>query len=261
MRRPHPRSPQPTAALYGALAALLALSAHSLDTHAAEPPELLRLQGETDYRAWMERYGWKNLRPLSDSTKRFRIGNGALRLSSRGDSFLIGSELKGILPVALDQYPYLRFVVRIDQVPVSDDRSKEHLNDSAFRLYLATRASPPQSIAYAWTWDHPIGHWSSQGLTGLGSFSKVRHKSIGQGRPPAGRWITVEANLREDVRSQFPELAAPQLVGISLKADSNDSEGGSSLAWVREVSLHRASLRAEGFREGDTLAHTELWYR
>jgi len=228
---------------------------------AGELPELLRFAGATDYRAWMARFAWENLRPFSDSTQRFRLENGALRMESRGDSFLIGSTLPGILPVSLDEYPYLRFVVRIERVPEGADVSRERLDDSAFRLYAATRASPPQSVVYAWTWNHPVGHWSHQGLTSLGLFTNVRHKSIGNGAPPAGQWITVETRLREDVRAQFPDLDRPRLVGISLKADSNDTEGASSLAWIRSASLHRESLRAQGLREGDPLGDTVLWYR
>lgn len=253
--------PVPRPAILSLLWLLLGLLACAGRPGAAEIPELLRLQGHTDYRAWMERYGWEDLRPFSNSSKRFRIDDGALRMESQDDSYLIGSELKGLLPAALDDFPYLRFVVRIDRVPRRPEESLAELDDSAFRLYAALRDDPPQSIAYAWTWTHPAGHWSAQRSSLFGDFGGVRHKSLGRGAPPAGLWITVEANLREDVRSQFPDLAAPRLVGISLKADSNHTDDGNSLAWVRSASLHRESLRAEGRREGDALGDTVLWYR
>ena len=83
------------AALAGAaLAPASPVRAGASGAGAADPPELLRLEQAADYPSWMERFGWENLRPFSDSAQRFRLEDGALRMESRRDSFLIGSRLQ-----------------------------------------------------------------------------------------------------------------------------------------------------------------------
>ena len=184
-----------------------------------------------------------------------------LRLESEGDSFLIGSTVWGVLPLDLERYPFLRFVVRIDDAPAGSDLIDERIDDSALRIMTVFRKEPPRSIVYAWTSTLPVGAWSARGRSILGDFREVRRKSFGQGRPPAGQWLTVEVNLLADYRTQFPAGAPPTLRGVALKTDSNDVDDGRSLAWIRSVSLHEQSLRGEGLKEWDALGDTVVWFR
>ena len=89
----------------------------------------------------------------------------------------------------------------------------------------------------------------------------MRRKSFGRGLPLSETWLTVETDLRADFRHEFPNLPLPVLRGLALKADSNDTPNGESLAWLRGVSLHTTSLRAQGFEEGDAYQGTVLRFR
>lgn len=223
--------------------------------------DLTALPPSLDYAAWMAREGWSDERPFSDSSGRFRLEAGSLRLESRGDSFLIARTLDLAQQRSLETHPYLRMVVRVDRVPEGANLIGEAQDDSALRVYAGFRDRPPRSIVYAWTWTLPQGNWSARGRSFWGDFREVRRKSIGQGMPPAGRWLTVEMDLRADYRQEFPEGPLPVLRGLALKADSNNTTGGNSLAWVRKVSLHHGSLKTLGLRDGASYGDTELRFR
>ena len=252
---------------WGLAALMLSLLPASAPAQSAEHIELLRLSEVEDYPGWMERFAWEDLRPIShrtrfsDSAKRFKLEEGALLMATRKQSYYIGSRLEGLLPVSLLEYPYLRFVVRIDRAPKGAELTGERHDDSALRIFAVTRPRPIQTVVYAWSWTLPVGRWSARGLSERGLFNNVRRKSFGQGEPLKGQWLTVEVNLLEDFRSQFPMYTDPALKALHLKADSNDTPRARSLAWVRSVSLHRHSLRERGFAEGAPYGDTVLWYR
>jgi hypothetical protein len=223
--------------------------------------DLLRLAGAASYRAWMKREGWRDRRPLSDSSKRFRVHEGVLRLESQGDSFLIGRELPPELARPIAAYPYLRFVVRLAAVPRGARLRGEAADDSAFRIYAIFAAKPLKALVYVWSEDLKIGAWSARGRSALGDFRAVRRKAFGRGEPMAGIWLTVEVDLRRDFAAQFPGEPLPVLRGLALKSDSNDVPRQSSLAWLRAVTLHRASLGAAGHKEWDEYRGTVLVFR
>ncbi len=227
--------------------------------------DLLRLGGATttvaSYPQWMAREGWEDRRPLSRSARRFRVFQGTLRLESQGDSFLIGRELPPALARPIAEYPYLRFVVRIAEVPRGAELRGEKADDSAFRLYAVFGRDPLRALVYVWSWELGIGEWSARGRGLLGDFRAVRRKSFGRGEPMGQVWLTVEVNLARDFRAQFPGLPLPRLGGLALKADSNDTPGRRSLAWLRAVTLHRTSLAAEGLADGDDYKGTVLLFR
>ncbi|MCZ6553406.1 MAG: DUF3047 domain-containing protein [SAR324 cluster bacterium] len=252
---------------WGLAALMLSVLPPSAPAQGMERLELLRLSEAEDYRGWMERFAWEDLRPISrrtrfsDSARRFKLEGGALRMATRKNSYYIGSRLEGLLPVSLLEYPYLRFVVRIDRAPRGAELTGERHDDSALRIFAVTRPRPIQTVVYAWSWTLPVGRWSARGLSERGLFNNVRRKSFGQGEPLKGQWLTVEVNLLEDFRSQFPMYTDPALKALHLKADSNDTPRARSLAWVRSVSLHRHSLRERGLAEGAPYEDTLLWYR
>jgi hypothetical protein len=221
---------------------------------------LFAVRGHQDYAAWMAAAGWADLRPFSRSARRFRFEGDALRLESRGDSYLIGTTFPPAERRPIADFPYLRFVVRIGAVPEGARLMGEVRDDAAFRLYAGFADDPPRSLVYVWSWDLPVGAWSPRAKHLWGDFRDVRRKAFGQGVPPAG-WLTVEVNLLQDFREQFPHLPPPPLRGLALKSDSNHTPDGHSLAWLREVTLHRESLREQGLEEGAALGDTTLWYR
>ncbi len=221
---------------------------------------LFSVQGHQTYATWMKAAGWEDLRPFSRSATRFHLEEDTLRLESRGDSYLIGTTFPPAQRRPIEEFPYLRFVVRIETVPEGARLMGEARDDSAFRIYAGFSDDPPRSLVYVWSWELPVGAWSARADRLWGDFRQVRRKAFGQGLPPDG-WLTVEVNLLRDFREQFPELPPPPLRGLALKADSNHTPGGRSLAWLREATLHRESLRAQGHAEGAALGDTTLWYR
>ena len=231
-----------------------------LSVSAQEGLTLFSARGHRDYAAWMQAAGWEDLRPFSRSARRFRIEEDALRLESRGDSYLIGTTFPPAERRPIKAFPYLRFVVRIGAVPEGARLMGEERDDAAFRLYAGFSDDPPRSLVYVWAWDLPVGAWSARADRFWGDFRDVRRKAFGRGAPPAG-WLTVEVDLLRDFREQFPQHRPPPLRGLALKSDSNHTSGGRSLAWLREISLHRESLGAQGLAEGDALGDTTLWFR
>ena len=104
-----------------------------------------------EIRAWMKRHGWKSKR---NSPKRFEVGEGRLRLVSRDDSVLIGTQ-EG-LPLDPEDWPRLRFRLRVDEVPTETDLARKSGDDAAFRIYVAFDEGggwfrPPNTLAYIWT--------------------------------------------------------------------------------------------------------------
>lgn len=240
------------------LGCLLAGGSHG--AHAQAALTLFSVRGHQDYAAWMDAAGWEDLRPFSRSARRFRIEGDALRLESRGDSYLIGTTFAPAERRPIAEYPYLRFVVRIGAVPEGARLMGEERDDAAFRIYAGFSDDPPRSLVYVWAWELPVGAWSPRADRFWGDFRDVRRKAFGRGTPPDG-WLTVEVNLLRDFRAQFPESPPPPLRGLALKSDSNHTPAGRSLAWLRQVTLHRESLRARGLAEGAALGDTTLWYR
>ena len=262
----------PPKALRGALLAVL-LSATAPGLAPGTPPPsgappallpdlvLMSVQPGQTYAQWMAAGDWADRRPLSPSARRFRIEGAALRLESRGDSYLIGRVLPPQQAASIDTWPFLRFVVRIAQVPEGANLIAEARDDAAFRVYATFEDDPPRALVYVWSWTLPVGAFSARGRSLWGDFRNVRRKSFGRGAPDAQRWLTVEVNLRDDFRHEFPGLPLPELRGLALKADSNHTPGGGSLAWLRSVSLHARSLREAGLHDGDPCGDTTLWFR
>lgn len=222
--------------------------------------DLLGLQPGWSYARWKSERGWEDLRPFSDSTSRFRIEDGVLRLESRGDSFLIGRRFPAASQPSLAGGAYLRFVVRIGRAPRDARLQNEERDDAAFRIYASFPGEPARSLVYVWSWALPPGAWSRRGKGFWGDFRGIHRKSFGQGAPPPG-WLTVEVDLRRDFQTRFPGQPLPALAGIALKSDSNHTPGGESLAWLRSACLFPTSLRDAGLAEGARIGDTVLWYR
>ena len=190
----------------------------------------------TEIRAWMEQHGWKSRR---GSPHRFHLEGGRLRLVSRDDSVLIGTE-EG-MPLDPEEWPRLRFRLRVDRVPTETNLAEKSGDDAAFRLYVAFDEggglfSPPNTIAYTWTED-----LEPETLVHSAHFRRLRYLSVGRGvttgDPETDGWITVERDLSADYRRVFGQQGeVPDLVGIMLKCDSNDTQTSGS-AWLEGLEL------------------------
>lgn len=243
----------------GLLVALTQATAAATPGADADSLDLLHLDNARDYPTWMESNGWQDLRPFTNSRNRFRLEKDGLRLESVGEAFVIARDFEAALAPDIDRTPYLRFRVRVERVPEGASQTDPTLDDSAFRVVAVFRKEPVKALAYVWSGRTPVGHWSPGDRTLWGDFRELRRKVIGQGPPPA-RWLLVEVNLPTDFRAQFPGEPLPPMVGLGLTADSDDTQRA-SLAWLREVSLNRHSLREQGIREGGTAQGATVWYR
>ena len=195
----------------------------------------------TEIREWMKQHDWKSKR---NSPRDFELADGQLHLVSRDDSVLIGTR-KGL---ALDpqEWPLLRFRLRVDENPRGMDLTRKSGDDAAFRIYVAFDRggglfSPPNTIAYTWTED-----LKPDSLVRSAHFKRLRYMSIGKGVTHEGSpaaagtdaWVTIERDLVEDYRRAFPEERGPvpDFVGFMLKCDSNNT-GTSASAWLSDLEL------------------------
>jgi len=251
------------------LAILLGLAAIALPTrslHAA--PEaceaggriLARFDEVERYDAWLRANEWKDLRPFSDSRKRFRIEDGTLRLETRGDSFIVGRALPPPERESVDVMRYLRFEARVVHNPLGARLDDDAKDDSALRVFAVFREKPLQALAYVWSGVLPVGTWEPGRKYFFGDFRQVQRKVVGQGAPPADTWLTVEADLLRDFRDRFDGQAPPHLGGVAFQADSN-ALPEHSLALLRRIAVYPRSLRECGVREGDRLDGTVVWFR
>lgn len=216
---------------------------------AEDGQELLPIRPGQDYSGWKQAFGWKDLLPFSDSTSRFRIEDNALVLSSQGESFLIGREFGDAERQGLLEHPFMRFVVRVETVPEGARLMGETRDDAAFRLYVLYNDAPMEALAYVWSWDLPVGQWSSRADGWFGDYSGVHRKSFGTGEPP-GQWWTVEVDLRRDFQSRFPGRPLQVPLGLGLKTDSNDTPNTRSRTRLRSIQFYRTSLRNQGLADG-----------
>jgi hypothetical protein len=167
---------------------------------------------------WMKQNGWESKR---NDPKRFEVGGGALRLVSRNDSVMIGTE-RGF-PIRAQDRPRLRLKLRVTETPRGTNLAKKSGDDAAFRLYVAFDRgggllSPPDSIAYTWTENVEPGT-----VIASAHYDNLHYVSIGKGTTPGSDWATVERDVAADYASIF-KRPAPALRGIMLKCDSNDTE-------------------------------------
>jgi len=227
---------------------------------AEEGRELLVVRQSQPYPSWMREFGWVDIRPFSDSTKRFSIEDKDLVLSSQGDSFLIGRRLEEEELRGLSDRPFLRFVVRVEAVPEGARLEGETRDDAAFRLYVLYNRSPMEALVYVWSWELPVGQWSRRKNGVLANYSGVHRKAFGSGRPP-GQWWTVEVDLRRDHSSRFPGRPPGTPIALALKSDSNDTKNTQSRSRLRSIHFNRASLRDQGLADGAPYAGTVLRYR
>jgi len=181
---------------------------------------------------WMGRSGWESKR---HDPGRWEVGQGRLRMVSRDDSVLIGTE-RG-LPADPRTTPKLRFRVKVLQAPRGTDLSRKSGDDAAFRVYVGFDRggglfSPPNTIAYTWT-----GSLEPGSIIRSGHSKRLRYLSIGKGSSSAG-WLDIERDLVEDYKKVFPEddRGIPNVKAILLKCDTNNVKG-SAEAWVSDITL------------------------
>ena len=178
---------------------------------------------------WLKQNDWKSKR---HNPARFEVGEGVLKMVSRDDSVMIGTE-KGF-PLDAANWPRIRLQFQVTKTPVGTDLTRKSGDDAALRVFLGFGQPkgffrPPISLAYAWTEDVPEGT-----IITSPHFSYVKVISIGEGT--TDQWVTIERDLVKDFRAAFPGEELLPLTGILLKCDSNNT-GTSAEARIRSVEL------------------------
>jgi hypothetical protein len=211
----------------------LAWTQDSRTTRPAEPggvPLLVFPEKKTELSVWMKSSSVESKR---DDPARCEVGGGALRMVSEKDSLMLATE-RGF-PVRVTDWPRLRIRLRVTALPKGTDLARKSGDDAAFRVYVAFDRggglfSPPHTIAYTWT-----EATAAETVIQSAHFDNVRYLTVGSGKT---EWVTLERDLAADYRKVFPtdKKGVPQLKGVVLKCDSNDTKS-SAEAWLSCLEL------------------------
>lgn len=242
-----------------ALPAGAALAQDASCPAAQEGVEVLGLEGAQDYRTWLKQQEWRDLKPLSNSARRFAVEGGALRLETRGEGYLIGRRLPAELQRSLESHPYMRFEARLVQVPPAARMDVDGRDDSPLRVFAVFREKPLQSLGYVWSGEEQSPDWKAGRKIIFGDFRRVHRKVIGHGAPDTDGWLTVEVNVANDFQERFGEDPERVVGGIAVQADSEELRSH-TVALLRSVSLHQRSLRTCGLEHRDRLGDTRVWF-
>lgn len=116
--------------------------------------------------------------------------------------------------------PWLRFAWRALGLPPGGDERGKTTNDSALGIYvfLESWGLPPKTIKYVWSSTLPRGTTTESPF-----FSRVKIVVLRCGAAMAERWVEEEVNILEDYRRLFREEVVPNIIGIGVLTDSNDT--------------------------------------
>lgn len=155
-----------------------------------------------------------------DENKPYRVkvenGNKYLEATDEGESVIIGREIKW----NLNEYPYISFRVRVNQIPVGGDERDSRKVDSAAGLYFTYKKKVfgkiPESAKYVWSSTLPVG--SAVRREGIGRPWQI---VFGSGKEGLGEWRTYTFDLRQAYRDTFGGKPSSKTVGIGVLSDAN----------------------------------------
>jgi hypothetical protein len=142
-----------------------------------------------------------------------------LRAEARGAGIQAGLETP---KWNLEQYPILTWSWRPREFPKGADERKSGANDSPLAVYVAvphSKVRGPKAVKYVWSEKVPAG----TRLESNGGLTQVRVLRSGA---PASRdaWVEERVNALKDWQEAFKESGAPQVGGIAVLTDSDDTK-------------------------------------
>ncbi|MFV2007134.1 MAG: DUF3047 domain-containing protein [Longimicrobiales bacterium] len=165
-------------------------------------------------RGWTWRDGDK------DKNKPYRVKlegeNRYLEATDEGESVILGHEIKW----NLDEFPYISFRVRVNQIPEGGDERDNKKVDSAAGIYITYRkkffGTIPESAKYVWSSTLPIG--SAVRREGIGRPWQI---VFGSGEDGLGEWRTYVFDLRQAYTDTFGGTAPSKSIGVGVLSDAN----------------------------------------
>jgi len=181
-----------------------------------------------------------------DKNKPYRVreerGNKYLEATDEGESVILGREQ----PWDLDEYPYISFRVRVNEIPPGGDERDDDKVDSAAGVYVTLNkkffGKIPESVKYVWSSTLPVG--TAVQREGIGRPWQV---VIGTGSQGLGEWRTYVFDLRKAYRETFGGSPPAKAFGVGVLSDAN-SVGGRAYADYDDFRLLRTA--PEGVTSG-----------
>ena len=165
-------------------------------------------------------------------------GRSCLRATSRQAASILLSPVR----FDPDAYEWLSWDWRVDRLVEGEALERKDGSDAAARLYVYFESPglpwQRRNLDYVWSASLPEGTVLSSAYS---SSSKI---IVVDGGPASlGRWRSVERNLEDDYERCFGKGRLPDVVGIGIMSDT-DNTGGDALAYVDDLRVSRRS-RAE----------------
>jgi Protein of unknown function (DUF3047) len=143
-------------------------------------------------------------------------GNRYLEATDEGESVILGREIKW----NLEEFPYISFRVRVNQIPEGGDERDNKKVDSAAGLYITYRkkffGKIPESAKYVWSSTLPVG--SAVRREGIGRPWQI---VFGSGEEGLGEWRTYVFDLRQAYTDTFGGTAPSKSIGVGVLSDAN----------------------------------------
>lgn len=162
--------------------------------------------------------GWEQREDDNEPPYRIREqdGNRYLEATDEGESVIIGLETAW----NLDEYPYISFRLRVNQIPEGADERDDERVDSAAGVYVTIKKVAfgriPESVKYVWSSTLPVG--AATRRNGIGRPWQV---VIGSGHEGLGEWHTYVFDLRDAYRKTFGGNPGSKPAGIGVLSDAN----------------------------------------
>ncbi len=166
--------------------------------------------------------GWEWKSGDDAKQKPYRVvevdGNKYLEATDEGESVILGKEIEW----DLEEYPYISFRLRVNEIPEGGDERYDDTVDSAAGIYVTYRKKAfgriPESVKFVWSSTLPVG--SATIRAGIGRPWQV---VVGSGDDGLGEWRTYTFDLRESYRKTFRGKPPKHPIGIGILSDANST--------------------------------------
>jgi len=165
-------------------------------------------------------WGWRDGDDAKEKPYRVREvdGNRYLEATDEGQSVILGREVRW----NLDEYPYISFRIRVNQIPPGGDERYDDTVDSAAGIYVTYKkklmGKIPESVKYVWSSTLPVGAATIR--QGIGRPWQV---VIGSDEEGLGEWHTYVFDLRETYRRTFRGNPGHRPEGVGILSDANST--------------------------------------
>jgi len=166
--------------------------------------------------------GWTWRDGDKDKEKPYRVrevdGNRYLEATDEGQSVILGRKIRW----NLDEYPYISFRVRVNEIPEGGDERYGEKVDSAAGIYVTYKKKMlgkiPESVKFVWSSTLAVG--SATIREGIGRPWQV---VFGSGEDGLGEWHTYVFDLRDAYKKTFRGSPGHRPEGIGILSDANST--------------------------------------